>query len=131
MNSTPRFGGKKSAIEIDRLTHRPTHGAWCIACTHRRRYLGPRCIPALPNNTTDRRILFFFTYLSGRRALFLANKTTDRRILYFLTESVWPSSAVPSQRTVDGLTTDRRILYFLTESVWPSSVVPSDHDHGP
>jgi hypothetical protein len=45
--------------------------------------------------------------------------TTDRRILYFLTESVWPSSTVPSKRTADGLTTDRRIMYFLTESVWP------------
>ena len=28
-------------------------------------------------------------------------KPMDRRILFFLTESVWPSSAVPSQRTAD------------------------------
>ena len=47
--------------------------------------------------------------------------TTARRILYFLTEFVWPSSAVRSQRTADGLTTIRRILYFLTEFVWPSN----------
>ena len=28
--------------------------------------------------------------------------------------SVWPSSAVPSQRTADGKTTDRRIMFFFT-----------------
>jgi hypothetical protein len=51
--------------------------------------------------------------------------TTDRRILLVLTQSVWPSSAVPSQRTAGGMTTDRRILLVLTQSVWPSSAVPS------
>jgi hypothetical protein len=45
------------------------------------------CISRL---TTDRRILFFFTYLSGRQSLFLAvatadGSTTDRRILFFFT----------------------------------------------
>ena len=48
----------------------------------------------------------------------------DRRILFFLTESVWPSSDVPSKRTADGLATARRILFFLTESVWPSLLFP-------
>ena len=33
-----------------------------------------------------------------------------------LTQSVWPSSAVPRQRTEDGLTTDRRIMFVLTQS---------------
>ena len=43
----------------------------------------------------DRRILYFFTYLSGRRTCTTADGLTmDRRILFFLTESVWPSSAV-------------------------------------
>ena len=65
-------------------------------------------------------ILLIVKYLSGleRRSepAITDRLTTDRRILYFLTESVWPSSAVPSQRK----RTDRRILYFLTESVWPT-----------
>jgi hypothetical protein len=39
--------------------------------------------------------------------------------------SVWPSSAVPSQRTANGLTTVRRIMYFFHLSVWPSSAVLS------
>ena len=40
--------------------------------------------------------------------------TTDRRTLLVLTQSVWPSSAVPSQRNPDGETTDRRILLVLS-----------------
>jgi hypothetical protein len=43
--------------------------------------------------TTNRPILFFFTYLSDRRASF---------------------REVPSQRTVDVLTTDRRIMFFFS-----------------
>jgi hypothetical protein len=38
--------------------------------------------------------------------------------------SVWPSGAVKYEPS-DGLTKDRRILFFLTESVWPSSAIPS------
>ncbi len=47
---------------------------------------------------------------------------TDRRILYFLTESVWPSSTVPSQRTADGLRLDRRILYFFRGNIHSGSI---------
>ena len=39
--------------------------------------------------------------------------------MYFLTESVWPSSAVPSQRTADGWTTDRRIVSKICLAVEP------------
>ena len=52
----------------------------------------------------------------------MANRRLETNsVLFHL--SVWPSSAVPSQRSADGVTTDRRILFFLTESVWPSSVL--------
>jgi hypothetical protein len=52
--------------------------------------------------TTDRRIMFFSTYLSGRQAPFRAiesGRVDDGQTNYvLLTESVWPSSVVPSQR---------------------------------
>jgi hypothetical protein len=51
---------------------------------------------------------------TGGRIATAEGLTTDRRILLVFTQSVWPSSTVPSQRTADGLTTDRRILFFFT-----------------
>ena len=56
--------------------------------------------------TTDRRIQFFFSELSGRRARF-----RDRRILFVLTEL----AVERDSETADRLTTDRRILFVLTE----------------
>jgi hypothetical protein len=69
--------------------------------------------------TTDRRILFFLTYLSGRQVYRSEPATadglmTDRRILFFLTYLSGRRAYRSEPATADGLTTVRRILFFLT-----------------
>ena len=104
---------------------------------------------------TDRRILFFLTYLSGRRASFRANGlrtvddgqtnsvsfdticlavecrsepaaagrlTMDRRILFFFTYLSGRRLSFPaSGLRMDGRWTDDSVLFDL--SVWPSTIV--------
>jgi hypothetical protein len=77
-------------------------------------------------STTDIRILLVLTQSVWPSSAVSSQRRTDgsktdRRI----TQPVWPSSAVPSERTADGLTMDRRILLVSTQSVWPSSTNPS------
>ena len=77
--------------------------------------------------TTYRRILFFLTYLSGRRAPFRARDCgwvddgQTNSVLFYL--SVWPSSAVPSFVTADSGRVDdgqtNSVLFDL--SVWSSN----------
>ena len=44
--------------------------------------------------------------------------TMDRQILLVLTQSVWPSSALPSQRSADGLKTRAKGWKFMAGRKW-------------